>query len=145
MASFAGWTYHFRLLQTLQHARQSYAPRKQRKIETQCSLSVFHIPPTFPPFVITSNLWTFISTPVTQESAIAMIYPDNATSSSPLQQPLHILKLPMACSVRSRHFHLPPHYKDNTMTIYVSLERENLNSFNASATDFDVWQHIGGN
>ena len=31
------------------------------------------------------------------------------------------------------------------MTIYVSLERANLNSFNVSAPCFHVWQHTGSN
>ena len=31
------------------------------------------------------------------------------------------------------------------MTIYVFLERENLNSFNISAPDFHIWQYIGSN
>ena len=105
----------------------------------------FHTPPTFPPVVVTSNLWFFISTHMTQESAITTICPDKATSSSPLHQPLHILKLLHAYSVTSRHFHLPPHYEDNAMTIHVTLERANLNSFNVSTPHFCIWQHIGSN
>ena len=31
------------------------------------------------------------------------------------------------------------------ITIYVSLKKANLNSFNVSAPDFHVWQHIGSN
>ena len=58
--------------------------------------------------MITSNLWILTSTPVTQGSTITMICPDKATSSMLFQQPFHILKLPSAFSVMSRHFHLPP-------------------------------------
>ena len=83
--------------------------KNNNEIEAQCLLSVFHTPPTFPPIVITSNLWIFISTSITQGLAITRICPDKATSSSPLQQPLHILKLPPACSATSRHFHLSLH------------------------------------
>ena len=104
--------------------------KNTKEIEAQCSLSVFHTPPAFPPIKITSNLWIFISTPMMQGSAIAVICPDKATTSTPPHQPLHIPKLPQACSTTSRHFHLPQHYEDNVMTIYVLLKRTNLNSFN---------------
>ena len=67
--------------------------KNNKEIEAQCSLSIFYTPPTFPPIVITSNLWIFISTATMQGSAITMTCPDKATSSSPPQQLLHILKL----------------------------------------------------
>ena len=119
--------------------------KNSKDIEARCLLSVFHIPLSFPPIVITSNVWIFISTPTTQGSAITMLCPDKATISSPLQQPLHILKLPPACSATSRHFHLPLQYEDHVMTINVSLDRANLNSFNISAPDVHIWQHISTN
>ena len=67
--------------------------KNNKEIEAQSSLSAFHTPPTFPPFVITLNLW-IILTPTTQGLAITMICPVKATSSSLLQQPLNTLKLP---------------------------------------------------
>ena len=36
--------------------------KNNQEIEVQCSLSVFHAPPAFPPIIITSNLWIFILT-----------------------------------------------------------------------------------
>ena len=116
--------------------------KNNKEIEAQCLLSAFHMPPAFLPIVIMSNLWIFIFTPTTQGSAITMIFPDKATSSLPLQQPFHILKLPSSCSGMSRHFYLPPHYEDNVITILASLERANLNSFSISVSDFHIWQHI---
>ena len=76
------------------------------QMEAQCSLSIFCTPPTFSPIVIISNLWIFISTPTTQGSTITMICPGKGTSSSPLQQPFHILKLSPAlqCHIKT----LPP-------------------------------------
>ena len=53
--------------------------KNDQEIGVQCSLSIFHTPPAFPTFVITSNLWIFILTPTMQGSAIAMICPDKAT------------------------------------------------------------------
>ena len=102
-------------------------PRTSKYKHSALCLYFTH-PPTFPSIVITTNLWIFIVTPTTQGSAITMICPDKATSSSPLQQLLHILKLSPACSATFRHFHLPPHYEDNMMTVHVSFERANLNS-----------------
>ena len=35
----------------------------------------------------------------------------------PIRQPLHILKLPMACSATSSHFYLPPRYESPVLNI----------------------------
>ena len=106
---------------------------------------MFHTPPTFPPIVIKSNLWIFISTLTTQGSAITMICTDKVTCSSLFQQPLYILKLPPAYRDTSRHFHLPPLYEDHTVTMHVSLDRVNLNTINISTLDFHIWQHFDSN
>ena len=110
-----------------------------------CSLSIFHTPPAFPPIVIMSNLWTFLSTPTMQGSAITMICPDIVRSSLLFQQPLHMLKLPPAFGATSRHFHLLPHYEDHAMTIHVSQNKLNLNAINVLTPDFCIWQHFGSN
>ena len=74
-----------------------------------------------------------------------MICPDKMTSSSLFQQPLHILKLPPACSATSRHFHLSPHYVDHMVTMHTSLDKANLNKVNISTPDFCIWQHFDSN
>ena len=74
-----------------------------------------------------------------QGLAIAMTCPDKVTSSSPLQQPFHILRLPLTFRATSGYFHLPPHYKDQMMAIHVSLDKANLNAVNISAPDFYIW------
>ena len=104
--------------------------KNDQEREVQCPLSILHTPPSFPPIVIisVSNLWIFISTHTTQGSAIAMICPDKVTSLSLLQQPFHILRLPPACSAKSRYFHLPTPYEDHMKTICISLNKENLNA-----------------
>ena len=89
--------------------------KNYQEIEVHCSLSILHTQPTFPPIVIMSNLWIFISTPTMQGSAIKMICPDKVTRSSPFQMPFHILRLPPACSATLRYFHLPPHYEADMM------------------------------
>ena len=121
-----------------------YAKNKQETV-VQCSLSIFHTPPALPPVVIMSNLWIFILTPTMQGSSISMIFPDKVTSSSLFQQPLHILKLPPACSATSRHFHLHLHYEDHMVAMHVSLHKANFNIFNVSTPDFCIWQQFDSN
>ena len=62
-------------------------------------------------------------TPATQWAAITMIFHVNMTSSSLFHQSFHILRLPPAWSVTSRHFHLPPTYEDHIVTLDVSLDK----------------------
>ena len=43
---------------------------------------------------------------------MTMLFADKATSTVPLQQPFHILRLSPACSAASNYFHMPPYYED---------------------------------
>ena len=71
-------------------------------IKEQCSLVIFHMPCTFVPIVVASNLWIISSTPQTLGSTMTIICSDKANRTIPLQQPFHILRLSPACSTRSR-------------------------------------------
>ena len=62
-----------------------------------------------------------------------------------IQQPIHILKLPMACSATSSHFYLPPRYETPILNVNVSLDMANLQMINISALHFCIWQHLGNN
>ena len=62
-----------------------------------------------------------------------------------IQQPIHILKLPMACSATSSHFYLPPRYETSILDVNVSLNMANLQMINISAQCFCIWQHLGNN
>ena len=99
-------------------------------IGKQSSLSISHVPHTFIPVAVTSNLWIIPSNPKTLGLTITIISPDKATSTVPLQQPFHILRLYSACSATSRYSHLPPHYEDHTMMMNVSLDTANINAIN---------------
>ena len=48
-------------------------------------------------------------------------------------QPIHILKLPTACSATSSHFYLPPRYETPILNVNVSLNMTNLQMINISA------------
>ena len=63
----------------------------------------------------------------------------------PIQKPIHILKLPMACSATSPNFYLPPRYETPTLDVNISLNIENLHMINILAQDFHIWQHLGSN
>ena len=63
----------------------------------------------------------------------------------PIQKPIHILKLPTACSATSSNFYLPPRYETPTLDINISLSMANLYMLNISAQNFCIWQHLGYN
>ena len=60
-------------------------------------------------------------------------------------QPIHILKLPTACSATSSHFYLPPRYETPVLNVNVSLNMANLQMINISALHFCIWQYLGSN
>ena len=62
-----------------------------------------------------------------------------------IQQPIHILKLPTACSATSSNLYLPPRYETPTLHVNISLNMANLWMLNISAQNFHVWQHLGSN
>ena len=63
----------------------------------------------------------------------------------PIQQPIHILKLPTACSTTSSNFYLPPRYEAPTLDDNISLNMANLHMLKISAQNFCIWQHLGSN
>ena len=62
-----------------------------------------------------------------------------------IRQPIHILKLPMACSATSAHFYLPPRYETPVLNVNVSPNMANLQMINITALHFCIWQHLGNN
>ena len=62
-----------------------------------------------------------------------------------IKKPVHILKLPMACSATSSNFYLPPRYETPTLDVNISLNMANLHMVNISAQDFCIWKHLGNN
>ena len=63
----------------------------------------------------------------------------------PIQKPVHILKLPTACSATSSNFYLPPRHETPTLDVNISLNMANLHMINISAQDFCIWLHLGSN
>ena len=85
---------------------------------------------------------TPLSTPA---STITLICPEKAIETIIIRKPVHILKLPMACSATSSNFYLPLTYETLNLDVNVSLNMANLHMINISALDFHIWQHLRNN
>ena len=60
-------------------------------------------------------------------------------------QPLHVLKLPTACSAPSAHFYLPPRYETPVLNVNISLNMANLQAVNITLYTFvfgNIWEAI---
>ena len=75
-------------------------------------------------------------------TGMTLVCLEGPTKLITLWKPIHIFHLPLACSITSPYFYLPPHYAPTTATLNISLEVANLNMINISALDFHVWQHL---
>ena len=87
-----------------------YAKNKAN-IESKCSLQL-HKASTAPlPTQITPDVW-ILATPLSAPTAtISLICPERPMEIIPIQWPLHVLKLPTACSATLANFYLPPRYE----------------------------------
>ena len=59
--------------------------RNNQVVKERCSLVISHMPHTFVPIAVTSNLWIIPSNPQTLGLILMIICPDKATSTVPLQ------------------------------------------------------------
>ena len=91
---------------------------------------------------ITPNVW-IVTTPATAKiNTITLICPEKPMETITIWQPIHILKLPTACSATSLQFYLPPRYETPILNVNVSLNMANLQMINISALHFCIWQHL---
>ena len=95
------------------------------------------------PTQVAPDVWT-LTTPVTAlTNTMTLICPEKPMETMPIQKPIHILKLPMACSATSSNFYLPPRYKTPTLDVNISLNMANLHMLYISAQNFCIWLHLG--
>ena len=114
-------------------------------IASKCSLQLCKTATTALPVQITTDVW-ILTTPVTATvNMVTLICPEKPMEMIAIKQPIHILKLPMACSATSSHFYLPPRYETPILNVNVSLNMANLQMINISALHFCIWQHLGNN
>ena len=108
-------------------------------IASKCSLQICKTTTTNLPTQIAPNVW-ILTTPATAPvNTMTLICPEKPLETIPIQQPIHILKLPMACSAISSNFYLPPRYETPTLDINISLNMANLHMINISAHNFYIW------
>ena len=111
-------------------------------IASKYSLQICKATTTNLPTQIAPDVWilTTLATPPT--NTMTLICPEKPTATIPIQQPIHILKLPTAYSATSSSFYLPPRYETPTLDINISLNMANLQMLNISAQNFCIWQHL---
>ena len=97
------------------------------------------------PTQISPDVWILMTLLSTPASTMMLICPEKATETIIIQKPVHILKLPMACSATSSNFYLPPRYETQNLDINVSVNMANLHMINILALDFCIWQHLRNN
>ena len=111
-------------------------------INMRCSLQIRSTSSVSIPTSIAPNIWILTSAPSAVTTEITLNDPEVATRFITLWKTIHILHLPPACSATSPHFHLPPHYEMQALTVNISLNTENLNIINISSLDLCIWQHL---
>ena len=105
-------------------------------IASKYSLQICKTTTTNLPTQIAPDVW-ILTTPATAPvSTMTLICLEKPTETVPIQQPIHILKLPTACSASSSNFYLPPRYETSTLDIKISLNMANLHLLNISAHNF---------
>ena len=119
--------------------------KSKASIASKCSLQLCKTTTTTLPTQLTPDVW-ILTTPVTAPvSMITLICPEKPMETIAIRQPIHILKLPMACSATSAHFYLPPRYETPVLNVNISLDMANLQLINITALHFCIWQHLGNN
>ena len=92
-------------------------------IASKCSLQICKASATNLPTQIAPDVW-ILTTPVTAPlHTMTMICVEKPMATIPIHKPIHILKLPMACSVTSSNFYLPPRYETSTLGCSTYLSR----------------------
>ena len=114
-------------------------------IASKCSLQIRKALATTLPTKVSPDVW-IITTPATAPAnTMTLICPEKPMENILMLKPLHIVKLPMACSATLPNFYLPPRYETPTLDVKISLNMANLHMINISAQDFCIWQHLGSN
>ena len=114
-------------------------------IASKCSLQLCKTITTNLPTQITPDVWILTTLATAPINTVTLICPENPMETIPIQQPIHILKLCMACSATSSHFYLHPRYETPILDVNISLNMANLQMINISAQHFHIRQHLGNN
>ena len=119
--------------------------KSKASIASKCSLRLHKTTTTTPPTQITPDVWILTTQATAPVNMITLICPEKPMETIAIQPPIHILKLPTACSATSAHFYLPPRYETPVLNVNVSLNMANLQLISITTLHFCVWQHLGNN
>ena len=114
-------------------------------ITSKCSLQICKASATNLPTQIAPDVCILTKPVAAPANTMTLICPEKTMETIPIQKPIHILKLPMACSATSPDFYLPPRYETPTLDVNISLNMANLHMINISAQDFCIWKYLGSN
>ena len=119
--------------------------KSEASIKSKCSLQLCKATTTSLPTQITPNVWILTTPASAPTDTMSLTCPEKPMETIPIRQPLHVLKLPTACSATSANFYLPPRYETPILNVNVSLDMANLQAVNITALHFRIWQHMGRN
>ena len=114
-------------------------------ITSKCSLQIQKASDTNLPTQIAPDVWILTTPLAAPANTMTLICPKKAMETIIIQKPVHILKLPTACSATLSNFYLPPRYETPTLDVNISLNMAHLHMINISAQDFCIWKHLGNN
>ena len=107
--------------------------KSKADIASKCSWHLCKTTTTTLSTQITPDAW-ILTTPATAPlNTVTLICPEKPMEMIQIWQPIHILKIPMACSTTSSHFYLHPRYEAPMLDVNVSLNMANLQMINISA------------
>ena len=81
-------------------------------IASKCFLQLHKTTTTNLPTQTTPDVWILTTPDTSPINTVTLICPEKPMKTIPIQQLIHILKLPTACSATSSHFYLPPRYRN---------------------------------
>ena len=103
-------------------------------ITSKCSLQILKASITNLPTQIAPDVWILTTPIAAPANTMTLICPEKAMETITIQKPVHILRLPTACSATSPN--LPPRYEILTLDVNISLNMANLHMINILAQDF---------
>ena len=116
---FCSITTPFQLLANPPTCIAALYAKSKMDIASKCSLQICKATTTNLPTQIAPDVW-ILTTPTTAPiNTMSLICPEKPMETIPILQPIHILKLPMACSASSSNFYLPPRYETPTLDVNV--------------------------
>ena len=107
--------------------------KSKTSIASKCSLQIHKTTITNLPTQIAPDVWILTMPATAPVNTMTLICPEKHMETIPMQQLIHILKLPTACSATSPNFYLHLRYETPTLDINVSLNMADLSIINLSA------------